>query len=116
MTSAASLVMQTLSTLVPRPGPESRLAEDVRLVLAQAGLRATIEAELTEGRVDLRVQGTAVELKVRGSAERVLAQLVRYARDPTVVDVVLVTTSAKLRRMPSAVEGKPLHVVYLPQL
>ncbi len=116
MSSAASSVISALRKLSPRPGPEKVLAEDVRAALARAGLLAASEVQLTEGRVDLRVQGTAIELKVKGSPAAVLRQLQRYGRDETVVDVVLVTSSAKLRSMPAMVEGKPLHVVWLPRL
>jgi len=116
MSSAASSVISALRQLSPRPGPEKVLAEDVQAALTRAGLLAASEVQLTEGRVDLRVQGTAIELKVQGSPAAVLRQLQRYGRDETVVDVVLVTSSAKLRSMPPMVEGKPLHVVWLPRL
>lgn len=115
-TSAASSVIAALSRVSPRPGPERVLSEDVRKALASAGLLTEAEVVLTEGRVDLRVQATAIELKVQGSPAAVLRQLQRYGRDASVVDVVLVTSSAKLRAMPSQVEGKTLHVVWLPRL
>jgi hypothetical protein len=116
MESAARSVVSILGTLIPRPGPETVLAEDVRAALIKAGENAMREVPLTRGRVDLRVGGTAIELKVKGTAEKVEAQLLRYAEDPTVLDLVLVTTSAKLRAMPSTIGGKKLHVVYLPRL
>lgn len=116
MESAARSVISILGTLIPRPGPESFLAEDVHAALSRAGENSMREVPLTRGRVDLRVSGTAIELKVKGTAEAVEAQLRRYAEDPTVIDLVLVTTSAKLRSMPSTIGGKKLHVVYLPRL
>lgn len=114
--SSARAVVLALSKLSPRPGPERVLAEDVRRALDLAGLLAESEAQLSEGRVDIRVASTAIELKVQGSPAAVLRQLQRYGRDDSVVDVVLVTSSAKLRAMPPRVEGKPLHVVWLPRL
>jgi hypothetical protein len=114
--SPAAIVISILRRLVPRPGPESILAEDVRAALAGADLLAQHEAQLSQGRVDLRVGAVAVELKVQGTVDKVLAQLRRYAADPEIAEVVLVTTSAKLRAMPAEIGGKPLHVVYLPRL
>lgn len=116
MTSNASLVISAIRKLTPRSGPESMLAEDVAAALRQAQIEISVESQLSRGRVDLRAGATAIELKVQGSPAKVLAQLRRYADDPTVVDVVLVTTSAKHRSLPSSVGGKPLRVVYLPRL
>lgn len=114
--SCLAKVVSALAPMVPRPGPESVLAEDVRSALRRAGLIPEIEVTLTQGRVDLRVGATAIELKVQGATEKVLSQLSRYAEDPTITDVVLVTSSAKLRVMPAEIGGKPLHVIYLPRL
>jgi|SRR5690606_11270448 len=116
MMNPVDSVISILRGIVPRPGPESVLAEDVRAALRRAGLLPEVEVELTRGRVDLRVESIAVELKVQGAVDKVLAQLARYAEDPTIEVVLLVTSSAKLRAMPGSVGGKPLHVVYLPRL
>lgn len=116
MTSEHSLILSTLRTVIPRPGSEARLAEDVLAALRRAGLNPTHEATLTRGRVDLRVGSVAIELKVKGSVENVLAQLTRYAEDPTITEMILVTSSAKHRGIPSTVGGLPLSVVYLPRL
>jgi hypothetical protein len=116
MTSSCDLVISILRRLVPRPGPETVLVEDVRAALRSAGLLPETEVALTRGRVDLRANGTAIELKVQGTAEKVLRQLTMYAEDPTIVDLVLVTSSAKLRSMPAEINGKPVHVVFLPRL
>ncbi len=112
----SSIVISVLSRLVPRPGPESVLVEDVRAALRCSGLSPETEVALTRGRVDLRVGGTAIELKVKGTADKVLRQLAMYAEDPTIVDLVLVTSSAKLCAMPSEINGKPVFVVFLPRL
>lgn len=109
-------LLSTLRSVTPRPGSEAVLAEDVLAALRGAGLDPTHEAKLSRGRVDLRIGPIAIELKVKGSAERVLAQLARYAEDPEITSVILVTSSAKHRLMPSTVGGLPLTVVYLPRL
>jgi hypothetical protein len=118
MTSSSSIssVIQVLSAIVPRSGLEDQLAQDVRRALEGAGIPCESESELRTGRVDLRVGPVAIELKVSGTASRVLAQLTRYAKDPTIESVVLVTASAKHLAMPETIEGKPLQVVYLPRL
>lgn len=114
--SKASSVISTLRRLIAPTGPEAHLSAAVRQSLRAAGMELEAEQALTKGRVDFRVGSTAVELKVQGSAANVLRQLERYADDPSITDVVLVTTSAKHQRMPPSVGSKPLHVVYLPRL
>lgn len=116
MTSQREAVVEILSRLVPRPGPESILVEDVRAALRRADLIPETEVALKRGRVDLRAGSTAIELKVQGTADTVLRQLQMYAEDPAITDVVLVTSSSKLRSMPAQVHGKPLFVVFLPRL
>jgi hypothetical protein len=116
MDNAVSLIISTLRSLNPRPGPESVLAEDVAAALRSAGLDVQRERELTRGRVDLCLGSVVIELKVQGTADAVLRQLQRYAHDPTVSTLVLVTTSAKHRAMPATLGPKPLHVIYLPRL
>lgn len=105
-----------LSTIVPRAGAEKVLVEDVRQALTNAGVEWQAEVPLSQGRVDLLAGSTAIELKVRETPAKVLAQLERYAEDPAITDLVLVTSSAKLRLMPARVGGKRLAVVYLPRL
>jgi hypothetical protein len=116
VTSRSADVVSILSQLVPRPGPESILVEDVRAALRGANLIPETEVALLRGRVDLRAGSTAIELKVQGTVDRVLRQLTMYAEDPAVIDLVLVTSSAKLRSMPAQINGKPLFVVFLPRL
>lgn len=113
----SSKLVEVLRRCVPRPGPESLLAQDLRKALSNAGVPFEHEAQLTNGRVDLRVETTAVELKVKGSPMSVLRQLARYGTDPTVEAVILVTTSRKISlAMPPKIGGKPLLVVYLMRL
>ena len=105
--------MPILRRLMVRPGPESLLAEDVNRALTEAGVAFRPEAKLSNGRVDILAGSTAVELKVTATKKNMLKQLERYAEDPGVEDLILVTASAKLRSMPKTVGGKPLAVVYL---
>jgi hypothetical protein len=63
-------------------------------------------------RPDLLVGGVCVEVKVAGAASQVLAQLKRYARHPQVESLVLLTRRAQHRKLPAALDGKPLTVVF----
>lgn len=107
-------LLAALRTIVPRPGPEAVLALDVQTKLRAEGYAVSVEHQLKMGRVDLRVGSTAIELKVKGSIASVFRQLEMYAADPSVENIVLVTSSAKHRAMPPL--SKPLFVVYLPRL
>lgn len=115
--SDVSSILAILRRVTAPPGPERNLAESVERALAAAGVEFRRESRLSTGRVDLRIGPTAIELKVGGTSKAVLGQLARYGRDPSVTSVVLVTTSAKHKaEIPSEVEGKPIHVVWLPRL
>lgn len=110
-------VAQVLRLFTPRTGPEYILAEDVRMALTAAGISFQSEVKLQTGRVDLRVEATAIELKVKGTAASVLKQLQRYTQDTTVEGIILVTSSRKLAvTMPTRIGKKPLMVIYLMRL
>ena len=72
--SCLAKVVSALAPMVPRPGPESVLAEDVRSALRRAGLIPEIEVTLIQGRVDLRVGATAIEVQSDPEAMRRLAE------------------------------------------
>ena len=75
------------------------------------------EAEVVldaKSRIDFLLEGgVGVELKVKGSANEVLAQLMRYADFARITSLVLVTTRAKHIDMPDSVRGKPLRVHFV---
>lgn len=93
---------------------EDELQAGLAAALVAAGHDVIREVRLAaRDRVDLLVDRTAVEVKVAGTPERVLAQLARYAESDWVDDLVLVTTRARHRTLPDEVGGKPLRVVVL---
>lgn len=93
---------------------EDELQAGLAQALVAAGHDVTREVRLSgRDRVDLLVDRTAVEVKIAGTPERVLAQLARYAECEWIDDLVLVTTRARHRNLPPTVGGKPLRVVVL---
>lgn len=82
------------------------------LAVAQIPYRREVRLSATD-RLDVMVQGVAIEVKVAGATDRVLSQLQRYASHEQVTDLVLVTTRARHRSLPEQVGGKPLAIVHL---
>lgn len=60
-------------------------------------------------RVDFYVPATclAIEVKVQGNPGPILRQLTRYGEHESVTAILLVTTLAKLARIPESISGKP---------
>lgn len=79
-------------------------------VLGEAGIVFERERRLDErSRVDFYLPATrlVIEVKVQGAPNAVLRQLWRYGKHPDVDGVLLVTTLAKLARVPDSIAGKP---------
>lgn len=68
-------------------------------------------------RVDFfTAEGLAIELKIDGTRNTVLRQLIRYAEHDSVKALLLLTTCSRHLGMPSTLQGKPLttyHVISL---
>lgn len=99
---------------------EKATQSDIALALAAADLDFAREAQLSDGRaqlgaVDFVVRDgdglIAIEVKLRGSSATVHRQLCRYASDPRVTSLILVT--ARVVAMPATVAGKPLSIINL---
>lgn len=79
-------------------------------VLGEAGFLFEREHRLDgKSRVDFYLPSPrlVIEVKVQGSPAAVLRQLTRYASHPTVDAILLITTLAKLARIPDSIGGKP---------
>lgn len=117
----ASEVASTLVGFRFRFKDEKELQAGVFQVLTEMGQPFVPEYELTkQDRIDffLPVEGTGIEVKTndsRGGAglAAVTRQLWRYAKSAEIKELILVTTRAKHRDLPSEILGKPLLVVYL---
>ncbi len=95
---------------------ERTLHEGVKTVLAAAGVAYEHERTISPtSRLDfwLPVSGAAIEVKVQGDPGNVLRQLTRYCGHDVVTGLLLVTTSAKLARVPATLCGKPVRAVRL---
>lgn len=83
-----------------------------------AGLTVQREYNLSRrDRIDFLVRDESetvgIEVKVQGSTNEVMAQLMRYADHPGVDSVVLVTLCARHRSIPERLREKPLDVVFI---
>lgn len=93
---------------------ELELQDGVAEAFAGAGLDALREATIAPGeRVDFLVGETGVECKISGALAAVTRQLHAYAQSDAVRALVLVTTRAQHRRLPTSMNGKPLHVIHV---
>jgi hypothetical protein len=91
--------------------------DDLQAGIADALAPLPVEREVrlsARDRVDhLLPGGVVIEVKVAGSADRVLGQLTRYAAHDRVSGLVLVTTRARHQELPAEIDGKPVEIVYL---
>jgi hypothetical protein len=83
--------------------------------LATWHIRAHRDVTLDGERIDLFTKGAAAAILVMpdATAAVVLARAERIARLSRVAEVIIVTAVGRLGYMPTAVAGKPLHVVHL---
>ena len=93
---------------------ERELQDGIARVLDSAGLSHRREATLNDaGTIDFLVGDVGVEVKIKGALAAVTRQLHRYAEQPLVRELLLVTGSGRLDRLPSSLCGKPLGVLHL---
>lgn len=94
---------------------ESQLQVAVAIALGESRILFQREVDLGEaGRIDFLLDnGIGLELKVRGSAGNIAAQLSRYASSPQIRELVLVTTRHIHCQLPDSIGGKPLAVLVL---
>jgi len=95
---------------------ESMLQRGIYQTLLEAGHVVQREKRLSrKDRPDFMLEGGVyVEVKVDGSLTSVMRQLSRYAEQPSVSAIVLVTTrAAQAARVPTEFSGKPVRVVLL---
>ena len=93
---------------------ERDLQDGIARVLDDAGFVHRREAPLGQaGTIDFLVGDVGVEVKIKGALAQVTRQLHRYAEEPSVRELLLVTGSARLDRLPPALCGKPLGVLHL---
>lgn len=96
-------------------GSEADLQQAIADVLVAEGLEVEREVRLNRhDRIDLHVGGRfAIEVKVDGSARDLARQLRRYAASDSVDALVVVTNRARHSTIPDAIDGTPVHVIWL---
>lgn len=99
---------------------ESVLCDRIALLFRRIpGCHAAREYRLdTRSRLDFLagdgvLPGIAVEVKVQGGVGQVTRQLMRYADDPRVGGVLLITTRAAHRGLPETMRGKPVACLWI---
>jgi hypothetical protein len=97
---------------------EVRLHEEMERAFTRSGFTFAREVRVAGGRLDfLFADGTAVEVKVRGSGPAVVRQVIRYFADPRVQSVIVVSVKAitlPLREFVTPTgKIRPIHLVEL---
>ncbi len=108
-----ALALRSYAFSVP---DERTLHEGVKTVLTAADIAYEHEHTVSPtSRLDfwLPASGLAIEVKVQGDPGNVLRQLTRYCHHDVVAGLLLVTTTAKLSRVPTTLCGKPVRAVRL---
>jgi hypothetical protein len=94
---------------------EKSLQRGIGQVLGKLGVQWQPEVVLTpQDRIDFLVEdGIGIEVKIDSSLAQVTRQLYRYAHQPQIKQLILVTTRSRHREQPETMNDKPLLVVYL---
>jgi hypothetical protein len=101
---------------------EKTIHDELERLLIKADPSWTVKREVVLGpreRIDLLVsepgQNVGIEVKVKGSPQKVLEQLRRYARHPQIDALILVTTKASLvnLEMESLSEERTLPLLFV---
>lgn len=112
-------VLEVLRGLQFRGASETQLQRQAMDALFQRAPASVVrEMVLASGdRLDLAVQTPdrlwAIEVKVKGPMAALERQLVRYALQPEVEGLIALTTRVLHCRLPSEINGKPVHTVVL---
>lgn len=96
-----------------RQGDEYLLHADLAAHMERAGIKFEREVRLSPGnRIDFLCEGgIGIECKARARKREVFRQLERYAEEPTITALFLVTATAM--GLPAAANGKPLFYIPL---
>lgn len=95
---------------------EAELHDAIGALLVEVSIEHTREYVLSkEDRLDfyLPLTRTAIEVKVDGGLTDLTRQVHRYAQHEAVAGIVVVTSLARLARLPQKISGKPVRVVHL---
>ncbi len=90
---------------------EKALQAAIAGVLAANGLAFVRELRVAGGIVDFLAGAVGIEVKIAGGARAVLRQCARYAADPRIAELLVVSARALI--LPPAIGGKPCRVLAL---
>lgn len=110
---SAAAIADALRSRRLRYGSERQLQDDVERVLAEIGIDFQREHRIGGDPIDFYRNGVGIECKVQGGPSAVLEQLIRYADDPAVTALILVTSRRTHRFGETALLGKPLLIVWV---
>jgi hypothetical protein len=104
-------VVAALSNRRYRYSSEVVLHAGLAEALTEAGIDHQREVQVAGGRIDFLIGSLGIEVKIKGTVEALGRQLRRYAADPR-IDALLVVTSRPTHRQVRAIPvGVPVRVV-----
>lgn len=93
---------------------ERELQAGIEQVLRASGVEFVREARLgAAGTIDFLIGALGVEIKVQGALAEVTRQVHRYAQADAIDSLLVVTTRAQLKRLPTSMNGKPVRTLHL---
>ena len=107
------LIVSALAASSFRYSRETQLHLGIEQCLVAAGFEPKSEQRITGGRIDFLVNRVGVEVKIKGTAADLLAQLVRYSVEESIDALLVVTTRVRHRDLPRELNGKPVRVILI---
>ena len=99
--------------IVPRDEPE--IHKSLVWLFTKCNLAFTHEAIIGKDKFDFLIGGTVIEVKTSGAVADIIRQLHRYAQRESVKELVLFSSKNSHRQIPGEINGKPVHIIILPE-
>lgn len=93
---------------------ETELQQGIEKRLRGADYDVRTEVRLSgRDRIDFLVSEVGIEVKVRGSRDALVRQLIRYAAHPQIAELLVVTTRVHHHGIPTVLGGKPVQLLQI---